>query len=85
MVESVIIERLKLIIKSSHVVTIGSGIALESAKAYLELRGKAKRERLREPGLFDAIILAAARGCSAKVLTGDGHFKGFKETILLDW
>jgi predicted nucleic acid-binding protein len=83
-VETVIIERLQLIIKTSHVVTIGSGIALESAKAYLELREKAKRERLREPGLFDAILLAVGRVCSAKVLTGDEHFRDLKETIYME-
>jgi predicted nucleic acid-binding protein len=79
--ESVIIERLKLIVKCSQVVNVNFEIAMESAKAYLELKEKAKQQKLRDPGLFDAIVLAVTRVCSAKVLTGDEHFKGLKETI----
>jgi len=79
--ESLIIERLKLIIKCSQVVNVSSEIAMESAKAYLELKEKAEQQKLRDPGLFDAIVLAVAKVCSAKVLTGDEHFKGLKETI----
>ncbi len=63
-------------------VNVNFEIAMESAKAYLELKEKAKRERLRrDPCLFDAIVLAVAKAYSAKVLTGDEHFKGLKETI----
>ncbi len=79
--EDVIIERLKLMVKCSQVVNVNFEIAMESAKAYLELKEKAKQERLRDPGLFDAIVLAVAKAYSAKVLTGDEHFKGLKETI----
>lgn len=80
--EDVIIERLKLMVKCSQVVNVNFEIAMESAKAYLELKEKAKQERLRrDPGLFDAIVLAVAKAYSAKVLTGDEHFKCLKETI----
>jgi len=79
--EDVIIERLKLIVKCSQVVNVNFEIAMESAKGYLELMEKAKQEKLRDPGLFDAIVLAVARVCTAEVLTGDEHFKGLKETI----
>jgi len=70
-----------LIVKCSQVVNVNFEIAMESAKAYLELMEEAKQEKLRDPGLFDAIVLAVARVCTAKVLTGDEHFKGLKETI----
>lgn len=79
--ESVIIERLKLIVKCSQVVNVSFEIAMESAKVYLELKERAEQQRLQDPGLFDAIVLAVAKVCSAKVLTGDEHFKGLKETI----
>jgi len=34
-------------------------------------------------GISDSIVLATARAKSAKVVTGDEHFKGLKETIFL--
>lgn len=35
-------------------------------------------------GLADAIILATARKLTAKVLTGDIHFKNLKDAVLLE-
>lgn len=34
-------------------------------------------------GLADAIILASARSRKIKVLTGDPHFKNFKDAVML--
>lgn len=34
-------------------------------------------------GLIDAYVLLTARCINAKILTGDRHFKGFKEAILI--
>jgi len=35
-------------------------------------------------GLVDAFVLLTARELDAKILTGDRHFKGFKEAVLLN-
>ena len=34
-------------------------------------------------GMEDSIILATARVASAKVVTGDGHFKGLADVVLI--
>lgn len=79
--EDEILERLDVIDYSSEVVPIDKRIALEAAKCYLELTERAKREKLRDPSLFDAIVLATARVLGAKLLSGDEHFKGMDEVI----
>jgi predicted nucleic acid-binding protein len=45
---------------------------------------KAKRERLNNPSLFDAIVLVTAREYGSSVVTGDEHFRGLVETIFLE-
>jgi len=61
---------------------IDEKLALETGKAYLELVKHAKNIGLRQkPSFVDAIILATARKLQAKIITGDKHFKGLKETI----
>jgi predicted nucleic acid-binding protein len=75
--------RLQTISAASLVTPIDSEVALRSGSAFLELMEKAKKERLRNPSLFDAIILATARTYTSKVLTGDEHFTDLPETISL--
>jgi len=41
------------------------------------------REKVKDFGLADSYVLAAARRLKAKIITGDPHFKGFKEAILI--
>ena len=81
MKEHTILERLTTIEETSEIVSIDRNIALESAKCYLELTEKAKKERLQAPSLFDAIVLATARKLGAKVVTGDEHLKHADETL----
>ncbi len=66
--------RLETITTTTLVTPIGIELALNAGKAFLELSKKAKKEKRRSPSLFDAIILATARACASKVLTGDEHF-----------
>jgi len=42
-------------------------------------------EKVRQPdfGLADAFVLATARRNTSKILTGDKHFKGFPEAVML--
>ena len=41
------------------------------------------REKIKDFGLVDSLIFIAARKLGAKIVTGDPHFKSFKETILI--
>ena len=53
--------------------------AKEAGKTHAEIRKK-----IPNFGLVDAILLTIARDLKAKVVTGDTHFKGFKETVFLN-
>ena len=75
-------ERLKIIEELSIIVGIDSTLALKAAEAYFDLISHTRKLGLKsKPGLGDALILATARLLKAKVVTGDQHFKGLKETI----
>lgn len=41
------------------------------------------RKKIKDFGLADAIVLLTARKLGAKIVTGDPHFKNFKEAILI--
>lgn len=41
------------------------------------------RKKIKDFGLADTFVLLTARKLKAKILTGDPHFKGFKETIMI--
>lgn len=75
--------RLQTINTASLVTPIDTEVAFKAGEAFLELSEKAKKEKLRSPSLFDAIILATARVYTSKVLTGDEHFEKLPETILI--
>ena len=80
--EKIVKKRLELIAKISIIIDIDEKLSLETGKAYLELVKHAKNTGLRQkPSLVDAIILATAKKLQAKIITGDKHFKGLKETI----
>lgn len=81
MKQQVVVERLKIITEISETASINVEVALESAKCYMELSGRAKKEGIRAPSLFDAIVLATTRVLNAKVITGDEHFKNLPETM----
>ena len=42
-----------------------------------------KREKTKNFGLVDSLILILARELKAKILTGDEHFREFKEAIFI--
>ncbi len=41
------------------------------------------KKTVRDWGMMDSIILATARAGSARVVTGDGHFSGLPDAIML--
>jgi len=41
------------------------------------------RKKMHAFGIVDSILLTTAKAIGAKIVTGDNHFKGFKEVIIL--
>lgn len=58
------------------------GISMEFAKEAGILHAE-NRKKIKDFGLADSFVLLAARKLSAKIITGDPHFKGFKDAILI--
>jgi len=81
--ESTVRKRLATMLETSELVDVDADLALDAAKATVQLDRRASSSGLRKPSLFDGIVLASARRNKAKVLTGDEHFKAFTETIWL--
>ena len=75
--------RLETIATTSLVTAIDIEVASGAGKAFLELSEKSRKDKRRGPSLFDAVILATARAYSSKVLTGDEHFAGLPETVMI--
>ena len=71
-------ERKDFIIKRCAVVALDVNIAVEAAKIHAE-----NKVKIPDFGLADAIILASARSRKQKVMTGDPHFKNFKDAVML--
>ncbi len=42
-----------------------------------------RKKKVRDWGMSDSIVLATARKASAKVVTGDPHFKDIRESIFI--
>lgn len=66
------------IINLSKIHFINPELAKEAGILHAETRKKIK-----DFGLADAIVLLTARKLGAKIVTGDPHFKNFKEAILI--
>ena len=67
-----------ILVSNSHVINIDEEISKEAGILHVEMR-KTKKDF----GLADAYVLALARKIKSKILTGDLHFKGVKEAILI--
>ena len=79
--EETIARRLSTIQEASEPAYVDDSIAIQAARAYLQLEEKAKDTGLSKPSSFDAVVLAVARKSDCKVLTGDEHFQGLPDTI----
>ncbi len=71
-------ERKDFIMKRCAMAALNVNIAVEAAKIYAE-----NKVKVTDFGLADAIILASARSRKIKILTGDAHFKNFKDAVML--
>jgi predicted nucleic acid-binding protein len=74
-------ERLSKVLELSRTVPVDKDVAIKSAELDKELKKKAREAGLREPGLFDAIVLAVTKVLNANLITGDEHFREMPEVI----
>ena len=57
---------------------LDEGEAVEAAKIDV-----ARKKEVRRWGLADSIVLATAKELRAKVVTGDAHFEGLQEVVMI--
>ena len=62
----------------SKIAEITPEIAKKAGEFHAEIR-----EKIKDFGLVDALILILARELNAKIITGDEHFRGFKEAVFI--
>jgi len=70
---------LHFITSSTVVVNLTKDIAIRAGEI-----NAAMKTKVRGWGMADSIVLATAQVVEAEVLTGDEHFKGVKEAILIE-
>jgi len=68
----------QLIISISKIAEITPELAKKAGIIHAEIR-----EKIKDFGLVDSLLLILARKLNAKILTGDEHFRGFKEAIMI--
>ena len=71
-------EKYRDILNLSNIHFINLELAKEAGIFHAEIKKKIK-----DFGLADTFVLLTARKLNAKIVTGDPHFKGFKEAILI--
>lgn len=69
---------LQFIKSKSTIVGLKEDVIKEIGEIYIE-----QREKRKKFGMNDATIWAIGKNLKAKILTGDDHFKDFKDVILI--
>jgi len=67
-----------VLLSNSNTVSVDEELSKEAGLLHSEMR-----KTIIDFGLADSYILATARRLDAKVLTGDPHFKGMAEAVLI--
>jgi predicted nucleic acid-binding protein len=67
-----------LLLSNSQIIDADEELSKCAGELHAEMRRKQK-----DFGLADSYVLATARKLKSKILTGDAHFKGLAEAILL--
>ena len=62
----------------STIAVINQELGVEAGFIHYEAKKKSK-----DFGMLDAFVAATAKKLNAKILTGDPHFKGFKEAVMM--
>jgi predicted nucleic acid-binding protein len=67
-----------ILTSNSKIINADEELSFEAGLIHCEMR-----KTLKDFGLADAYVLAAARKMEAKILTGDKHFKDIKEAVFI--
>ena len=68
----------EILVSDSNIIDVDEDLSRDAGILHAEVRRSVK-----DFGLADAYVLASARNLGAMVLTGDPHFKGLEEAILI--
>jgi predicted nucleic acid-binding protein len=68
-----------ILLSNSQIVNVDEETSKEAGVLHCEMR-----KTIKDFGLADAYVLAVARTVNAKILTGDLHFRGVKEAVLIE-
>jgi predicted nucleic acid-binding protein len=71
-------EKMEYVRSTSTILDLSYGSSMSAAAIDIEIKKK-----VRGWGAADSIVLEAARRLSAKVVTGDEHFRGLKDAVLI--
>lgn len=67
-----------VLVSNSRMITVDEELSLQAGLIHCEMR-----KTIKDFGLADTYILAAARKLKSKIVTGDPHFQGVKEAIII--
>ena len=67
-----------VLLSNSQIIPVDEELSLQAGLIHCEMRKTSK-----DFGLADAYILATARKIKSKIITGDPHFQGIKEAIMI--
>lgn len=67
-----------VMLSNSQIISVDEELSLQAGLVHCEMRKSSK-----DFGLADAYVLALARKLKSKIITGDPHFKGIKEAIMI--
>ena len=67
-----------VLLSNSQVITVDEELSLQAGLIHCEMRKTQK-----DFGLADAYILSTAPKLKSKIVTGDPHFQGIKEAIMI--
>jgi len=66
------------IVSNSKIIDITRGLSKDAGLFHAKIR-----EKIKDFGLVDALVFIAAKEIGAKIVTGDEHFRNFKESIFI--
>ncbi len=67
-----------VLLSNSQIINVDEELSFQAGLIYSEMRKTSK-----DFGLADAFILATARKLKSKIVTGDPHFQGIKEALMI--
>ncbi len=67
-----------ILVSDSHIINVDEELSRDAGILHAEMRKK-----IGDFGLADAYVLASAKKLKSKILTGDPHFSGVEEAILV--